>query len=311
MKAQADPHTAEQPLAPGQALALSRAALAGPARLAPEMQPADPWADRLAEVLITNVATGRFRAARTHNSGGPDGAQMALLDYARQVLPVLQAEADRVARLAAGETDAWAPVLDRLERMAYRWLGPVGREAWAAGEARETAATTCADLWRWLQTNPYPFDVPFDRWAARALVNRLQNAARRRQRRAEGITEISLDRAVARGADDTLADLVLDEQTTAWQARLLARDALLAAIAGLPVRQAAVVRLWYLEQWRADEIAAHLGASVGAVYLLRCRGLKKLRRTWDQDRFSRSNAKPSIISQNQSPGVAVPATGLL
>ncbi len=77
----------------------------------------------------------------------------------------------------------------------------------------------------------------------------------------------------------------------AWQARLLERAALLDAIAGLPAQQAAVVRLWHLEGWRADEIAAHLGASVGNAYLLRWRGLKKLRGAWGQDRFLRSNAK--------------------
>ena len=45
----------------------------------------------------------------------------------------------------------------------------------------------------------------------------------------------------------------------------------------LDLRQAHVVHRWYIEGWSADEIAAETRLEVGHIYVLKHRGLKKLR----------------------------------
>jgi len=229
------------------------------------------WITRAAQTLAANLSAGRFEAARPYLWSATTAESELLRSYARQVIGNLINEAGRLAQLIAGETAAWRPVIERLERLAYHWYGPNGREPWAAWEAREAAAATCADLWLWLQSHPYPFDVQFDRWAARALVNRLHNRARQRQRVPPDVT---LDEAQVTGHPAGEVELNA----------LIVRETLHAALAGLPARQAAVIRLWYLEGWPADEIAARLRTRISNVYVLRCRGLKALRRTWQGKR---------------------------
>lgn len=222
------------------------------------------WIGRAADVLATNLATGRFGMA---DSFPPAGAadDAALRSYARQVINGLLTEDERLSRLRGGETDAWRPVIERLERLAFFWHGPFGREDWAAWEAREVTAATCADLWLWLQSHAFPFDVPFDRWSARALTNRLQERARQR-RRAPDVESLNCD------------DLLCDPPGENGLDTLILREALQEALAELPARQAAVIRLWYLEGWRPDEIATHLKTRVSNVYVLRYRGLQALRK---------------------------------
>lgn len=261
-------------------LAASRAALAELRARQPDLCPpaaeTTAWCARLAQVLAHNIAARRFEGARAYQPAGLAHG-LALASYARQVLTELLAEAERLDRLRAGESNAWAAVIDRLERLAYHWYGAAGREAWALWEARDAAAATCADLWQWLQTHPYPFDVPFDRWAARALTHRLHDAARRRQR-AEPTPVESLDQPWTRDAGaETCAERLVDARSAAEFQRAAEREALLQAIARLDARRGLVVRLWYFEQWRADEIAAHLGERVGNIYVLRHRALKELK----------------------------------
>ena len=42
-------------------------------------------------------------------------------------------------------------------------------------------------------------------------------------------------------------------------------------------RQAHIIHRWYVEGWSADEIAAETRLAVGHIYVLKHRGLKKLR----------------------------------
>lgn len=232
----------------------------------------EPWVERAAEVLARNTASGRFESSGYYQGGGTP----TLLSYAQQVLTVLLAEWDRVDQLRRGDSGAWAAVIDRLERLAYHWLGPVGREEWAAWEAQDSANRTCADLWQWLQSHPYPFDVPFDRWSARALNNRLHEAARKRRLHGRYVVE-SLDRPVC-AEGPTYGELVRVHTLEEWLEGAANRQALLQALEQLDARHARVIRLWYLEGWPADEIAADLGQQVGNIYVLRFRAMEKLRK---------------------------------
>jgi len=232
------------------------------------------WEERAVEVLARNIRSDRFSAARSFLSAQPDDQQM-LLNYAEQILAELLAEWDRVSALRQGDSARWGAIIGRMERLAYRWLGPSGRELWAAWEARVVASKTCADLWEWLQTNFYPFDVPFDRWSARALVNRLHEAARKQRLQARRVTE-SLDRPVF-DQKLTYGELIQTRSLEEWLEREANREALLQALEELDARQARLIRLWYLEDWSADEIAADLGLQIGNVYVLRHRAIQKLR----------------------------------
>lgn len=233
----------------------------------------DVWVQRTAEILAANIASGRYRVARSFQSADADG-EASLLNYARQILGEMVQEDERIEALRRGESAAWQAVIGRLERLAYFWLGPQGREEWAAWEARDAAGRACADIWAWLQAHPYPFDVPFDRWSAAVLNRRLSNLARRRQRE-ERYIAFSLD--LFHEGDGPRAYQLADHSLDEWLAREANRQALVEAIGRLDARYGLVVRLWYLDQWPADEIAAHLDTSVGNVYLLRFRAIQKLR----------------------------------
>ena len=97
---------------------------------------AELWIERVAAVLTANIASGRFASACRHEQD----SSLPLARYAELVLSRLVAEWERVEGLRAGDNLGWTTVLKRMERQAYFWLGPSGREEWAMWEAREAAA---------------------------------------------------------------------------------------------------------------------------------------------------------------------------
>lgn len=253
------------------------------------------WQARGATVLAANLTAGRFGLS----PASPSNA-VALVAYARQVLNGMLAEWERVESLRAGEHAAWTAVHSRLERLAYHWLGPAGREAWAAWEAREVASKTCADVWQWLQTHTFPFDVPFDRWVTRALTNRLQEAARRRNARARYEVD-SLDRPLL-DRDMTFGEEIAANSLEEWLAVSANREMLLQALAQIEQKPAAVVRLWYLEGWPAGEIAAALGMTVNNVYVMRFRAVERLRKLLRYDeRYGLAEIFRSREARKRSP----------
>lgn len=229
------------------------------------------WLERMSRLLAHNIAGGRLAYASRLRTAPASTLQ----DYADRVSERLLAEWDRVEALRTGDAREWAAVMERLERIAYYWLGPGGRAAWAAGEAREVTAITCADLWGWLQQHPFPFDVAFDRWAVQALRNRLLAATR--ARRAQGRCVVrSLDQPFC-GDGPALVDLPAGDNVRDWLDREANREWLRHALAQLDPRHAQIVRLWYLEGWPAEKIAQALGMQVGNVYVLKHRAIRRLR----------------------------------
>lgn len=254
-----------------QAVHSALALLAAPAQLLPDPYRATSELDRLAIVVAHNLASGRF--ARACRQSGP--MPLSLHAYTQRVAAGLAAEWEYVSELRRGSPAPWTELLDRLERKAYLWYGPTGRRGWAHVEAADAAARTCADLWCWLQEHLYPFDVPFAHWSACALRHRLLDAARGQRTAARHLVD-SLDRPLCVNGP-TLGDL---QPADGWDGRLdrLARqEALQRALAHLEKRQAQVVRWWYLEGWPAAEIAERLRVSVGCVYIIKHRALRKLR----------------------------------
>ncbi len=254
-----------------QAVESALALLAEPARPLPDPYQATSAHDRLVATLAHNLAAGRYARACLESGRLP----LSLAAYAMRVAAGLSAEWERVAGLRSGRSALWAALLEDLERKAYCWLGPSGRAGWARIEAADAAARTCADLWCWLQEHPYPFDVPFERWVGRMLRNRLLEAVRS-QRTADRYVVDSLDRSVDEH-DTALADLAPWGRSDTMADDILRREALQRALARLEARQAQVVRLWYLEELPATEIARSLRLTVNCVYTLKHRALRRLR----------------------------------
>jgi RNA polymerase sigma factor (sigma-70 family) len=237
----------------------------------PRAADAELWIERAVTVLAHNVDSGRFACAcRYEQDTSP-----SLSVYAQQVLIRLMAEWERIEALRAGDSTRWAVALQSMERLAYFWFGPAGREEWALWEAREAAAKTCADLWHWLQRNPFPFDVSFDDWSKRALRNRLNESVRFRRRQARYVVD-SLDRPCFED-DRTPGGLLPADDMRVWLELESSREVLRQACARLEQRQAHILHLWYVEGWTAEEIAAETELQVGHVYVLKHRALKKLR----------------------------------
>ena len=232
---------------------------------------AELWIERAVAVLAANVASGRFASACRREQD----SSLSLARYAHQVLSRLMAEWERVEGLRTGDSMRWTAVLKQMERQAYFWLGPIGREEWARWEAREAAARTGADLWNWLQRNPYAFDVSFDRWAERALRYRLTATARRQRRQAHHVVD-SLDRPCFEDGS-TYGELLPTDDITLWLERESRRELVRQAWARLDQRQADIVHRWYLEGWSVDEIAAETKLEVGHIYVLKHRAIKMLR----------------------------------
>jgi RNA polymerase sigma factor (sigma-70 family) len=232
---------------------------------------AELWIERAVAVLAANIASGRFASARRHEQD----SSLSLSRYAQLVLGRLVAEWEQVEELRAGDSLRWSVALRRMERQAYFWLGPTGREEWAKWEAREAAAKTTADLWDWLQHNTFPFDVTFDRWAERALRNRLKSSVRSRQRQARHVVD-SLDRPCFEDGCPS-GGLLPNDDMRVWLELESRREVVRQAWTKLDQRQAHIIHRWYVEGWSADEIAAETRLAVGHIYVLKHRALKKLR----------------------------------
>ena len=142
-------------------------------------------------------------------------------------------------------------------------------------EAREAAAKTIADLWDWLQHNTFPFDVTFDRWAERALRYRLTTTVRFRRRQDRHVVD-SLDRPCFEEGDP-FGDLLPTDDMRVWLELESRREVVRQAWTKLDQRQAHIIHRWYVEGWSADEIAAETRLAVNHIYVLKHRGLKKLR----------------------------------
>lgn len=231
----------------------------------------ETWVERVTAILAQNVSSGRNAwAVRSQQPASP-----SLVTYAQHVWTLVLAEWERVEALRAGDTARWQLVLQRMERRAYFWLGPSGREEWTRWEAREMAAKTCAGLWQWLQSHPFPFDIAFDCWSECALNHRLHESVRNYSIDARHVVD-SLDHprfedGVARG------ELLPTDDMRVWLERESRREMLREAYARLDQRLARIVQLWYVEGWSAQEIATETSLEVGHIYVLKHRAIKKLR----------------------------------
>ena len=176
-------------------------------------------------------------------------------------------EADRwlMARLAAGEREALAPLMERHYRRVYRIaLSYLRQPDDALDVVQECFVKAYQNAARWdgsAEAGP---------WLARIAVNLSIDRWRRNKRRQqtfaplpEGDHDLSLG-----GSDDGPDRSVAGRE---------ARERLQAALATLPDRQRAVVVLRHYQDLSLDEIARTLGMSLGTVKSSLHRALQRLR----------------------------------
>lgn len=172
--------------------------------------------------------------------------------------------ATEVRRLHAGDPEATEALARRATRLALRTAAALleSRE-----EAADIAQDVAVDALRSLGKLRDP--GAFDAWVHRITVRHTVRRLKRRRR--------------ARAAEAPLALLPEAAQPTVHQdtdpdALIAARQALAAALTGLPTRQRLALALRYVHDLSDAEIAAALGCREGTVHALLSRGRRTLRR---------------------------------
>ncbi len=236
---------------------------------------------RAQRVMAVSADTGQRRdttAASPTSDPLPPTSEDAgrFADYVDRVIATYLQEHVRVERLVERDEATWTNLFEQLTNRAYRFLQrrqvPAAR---AADEARDFAQQACERIYN----APFPFDAPFDAWATRILFNEI----RQRDTRSRDLTDrtrgiISLDLGTE-GNDFSLYEVLFDPASSAIFEQLEIQIWLLRAIDRLRSRaQQQVIIYTYFDELSDAEIAQRLGKSRQAIYNLRHRALRKLKK---------------------------------
>jgi RNA polymerase sigma-70 factor (ECF subfamily) len=171
--------------------------------------------------------------------------------------------AAEVRRFRGGDDDAAEALARRATRLALRTSAALleSRE-----EVSDIAQDVAVDALRSLGKLRDP--DAFDAWVHRITVRHAMRRLKRRRRARQAETPLALlteaaEPAVPEGADQ--------------DALIAARQALAAALTGLPPRQRLALALRYVHDLSDAEIAAALGCREGTVHALLSRGRQTLR----------------------------------
>ena len=172
---------------------------------------------------------------------------------------------DLMARLAAGDREALAPLMERHYRRLYRLaLSYLRNPDDALDVVQETFVKAFQKADRWDgSTEAGP-------WLSRVAVNQSIDRWRRNRRRQATFTPLAdgdHDEALAAGGPDADRRVLRREM----------RDRLAAALEDLPERQRAVVVLRHYQEMSLDEIAKTLGMRLGTVKSTLHRALDRMR----------------------------------
>jgi RNA polymerase sigma factor (sigma-70 family) len=217
--------------------------------------------------VLENLRSGRAARVLDRRFDPP-----ALASYVQKVADTLQAESGRLRALAGADDEAWQSLHQLLCNRAYQLL--LGRgvsQAEASERAHDFAQETCLAIYQ----GRYPADVPYTAWARRVLTNIVYQVLYRRP-------DLLDDRQCARLTvdSDEAGGVPEPEDPDALAPRQPVEDRAVVerAIDSLPcASQREVLRL-DLAGCSDVEIAARTGRSVQAVYNLRHRAVRTLRR---------------------------------
>jgi RNA polymerase sigma-70 factor (ECF subfamily) len=169
-----------------------------------------------------------------------------------------------MARLAGGDREALAPLMQRHHRRVYRIaLSYLRRPEDALDVVQECFVKAFQNAGRWdgaAEAGP---------WLARIAVNLSIDRWRRNKRRQATFTPLA--------EGDHEGVLAVDGGPERPLAAREAHERLQAALAGLPDRQRAVVVLRHYQELSLEEIAQTLGMSLGTVKSSLHRALHRLR----------------------------------
>jgi RNA polymerase sigma-70 factor (ECF subfamily) len=171
--------------------------------------------------------------------------------------------AAEVRRFRGGHPDAADALARRATRLALRTAAALleSRE-----EVSDIAQDVAVDALRSLGKLRDP--DAFDAWVHRITVRHTMRRLKHRRRLREAETPLALLAETAQPAVPQDADP---------DALIAAREALAAALAGLPARQRLALALRYVHDLSDAEIAAALGCREGTVHALLSRGRQALR----------------------------------
>ena len=172
---------------------------------------------------------------------------------------------DLMARLAAGDREALAPLMERHYRRLYRLaLSYLRNPDDALDVVQETFVKAFQKADRWDgSTEAGP-------WLSRVAVNQSIDRWRRNRRRQATFTPLAEgdhDEALAAGGPGPDRRVLRREM----------RDRLAVALEGLPERQRAVVMLRHYQEMSLEEIAQTLGMRLGTVKSTLHRALGRMR----------------------------------
>ena len=228
-------------------------------------------ARRIRPVLFANLDRGRIHVS---TEGDPDRLPGYVLSVAQrfttlhEYLHAIQLEQS---------TEHWTPLYARMQTWAYNYLL---RKGFAVSlETQEIAAECATEAAVNLLTAYFPYDTDFDPWA-HIIV---QHACRKRIGQAFKKSAVPADKVVE--LEDTLADTgevpleirVLREESAAQLNDVLGQ---------LSEARRAVIVCIFFEELTAEETAAKLGKTVGAVYSLQFNALQDLRKIFSTIRDS-------------------------
>ncbi len=232
----------------------------------------------ITQIVLRNVASGRVQ--RVIIAGQFTESRKALSEaYIDRVIASYLREHGRVEALAARDEVAWTELFQQLASRAYNILL---RMQAPSGRAQDEAADFAQDVCETIFNHPFPYDVSFDAWVTRILKNRILWCYTRSPDLADRKPWMwSLDRPSRSGPDDdfSLYDLLSDESSDAPFEKSEVQEMLIQAINRLrsTAQQQVVVDTFFYDL-SDDEIAMRLGKTKQAVYNLRFRALRNLRR---------------------------------
>jgi RNA polymerase sigma-70 factor (ECF subfamily) len=185
-----------------------------------------------------------------------------------------------IDRVRAGDAEALRTLLERSGAEVWsaidREIGPTWRSLVDADDVMQVtyleAFLHAADI----RGNDEP---AFASWLHRIARNNLQDAIKELQRKKRPSPALRVPQSDSGDSYQSLVELL--GTTTSTPSRHVARQeasaAIEAALARMPAAYANVIRLYELEERDIDEVAAALGRSRGAIYMLKARAHELLR----------------------------------
>ncbi len=239
------------------------------------LPPGDTRSEYIIEVsniLMTNISTGRWLRVVRNNLKHAETPEKALYSYGRRVATYYWEERVRVSLLVDGNEAAWGELCGYLEQRAYNIL--VFHLNMPNELSRDQACDHAQDACERILRGRYPYDIPFNAWAARILDNCIKDLFRSKD---------LLDRVLVADASLTDVESIGDRyEYTVPRSPFESIDdvderlQLMSAIARLPSQAQQQVVMLSLQGMEDSDIASQLGKSVQAVYNLRHRAVREL-----------------------------------